>query len=91
MRLPKVIASCSRLTALFAFFATGDKGPPEWDYGSVDDVPARSIYSTYPFSEGAGAPEPQHVDKKPSEEPTGIPESRVPSNSRKETGKEQLR
>ena len=39
-----------------AFFIIGDKGPPDWDYGSIRDVPAQSVYSTYPYSEHAGRP-----------------------------------
>ena len=31
---------------LFIFFAVGDKGPPPWDYGVVEDIPGQSPYST---------------------------------------------
>ena len=55
-----------------AFFIVGDKGPPDWDDGSVPDVPAQSVYSTYPYSEHAGPPEPQHVDQRPAGVGTGV-------------------
>ena len=55
------------LYGLFAFFMVGDKGPPDWDYGSVEDIPAESVYSTHPY--GAEAPEPQHVNQRPSSAP----------------------
>jgi hypothetical protein len=32
---------------LYAFFVVGDLGPKDWDYGTVQDVPAQSPYSTY--------------------------------------------
>ena len=47
---------------VFMYFAIGDKGPPDWDFGSIEDTPAQSIYST-----GQPGPTwPQHVDQKPS-------------------------
>jgi hypothetical protein len=46
---------------LFMFFVVGDKGPPVWDFGVVEDIPGESIYSTHP---GKSAPEPQHVSQK---------------------------
>jgi hypothetical protein len=54
------------LYGFFAFFVIGDKGPPDWDYGSIPDVPAQSTYSTYPFRGDSVQPEPQHVDKRPA-------------------------
>ena len=51
----------------FMYFAVGDKGPPPWDFGVVEDIPGQSSYSTHPPRQGKGAePEPQHVSKKPS-------------------------
>ncbi len=48
------------------FFIVGDKGPPDWDFGTVEDIPGQSIYSTNPAILGpAGIPEPQHVKGKP--------------------------
>ncbi len=58
------------LYGFLAFFVIGDKGPPDWDYGSVEDVPGQSVYSTHPY--GVEAPEPQHVDQKPSSAPMGV-------------------
>jgi hypothetical protein len=31
---------------LFVFFVVGDKGPPEWDFSVVEDIPGESPYST---------------------------------------------
>lgn len=39
------------LWGLFLFFAIGDKGPPTWDFGAVEDVPGQSPYSTQRNSE----------------------------------------
>ncbi|HSR10949.1 MAG TPA: hypothetical protein VLS90_05855 [Thermodesulfobacteriota bacterium] len=52
---------------IFMFLAIGDKGPPDWDFGTVEDIPGQSIYSTTPGIRGPQAiPEPQHVDQKPA-------------------------
>jgi len=51
----------------FMYFVVGDKGPPPWDFGVVQDIPGQSSYSTHPTRQGKGAvPEPQHVSQKPS-------------------------
>ncbi len=51
---------------MFAFFVIGDKGPPEWDFGTIPDIPGQSVYSTTPGIRGPQAiPEPQHVSEKP--------------------------
>ena len=34
------------LWGLFIFFAVGDKGPPPWDFGVIQDIPGESAYST---------------------------------------------
>jgi hypothetical protein len=47
---------------LYAFFAVGDLGPPDWSYGTVQDVPAQSPYSTYERQIA-----PQHVRGAPGE------------------------
>jgi hypothetical protein len=47
---------------IFTYFAIGDKGNPDWDFGSVEDTPGQSVYSTGE----PGATEPQHVSRKPS-------------------------
>jgi hypothetical protein len=60
------------LYGLFMFFAVGDKGPPDWDFGIVEDIPGKSVFSTHPEPSGsAGEPEAQHVAGKPSR--TGSP------------------
>jgi hypothetical protein len=40
----------------FSFFVVGDLGQPDWDYGTVRDVPAESPYAIYHL-----LPHPQHV------------------------------
>lgn len=59
------------LYGFFAFFMIGDKGPPEWDFGAIEDIPGQSVYSTYPYRGRVPAPEPQHVDRRPSRVETG--------------------
>ncbi len=52
---------------IFMFLAVGDKGPADWDFGVVEDIPGESIYSTTPGITGSqAAPEPQHVNQKPA-------------------------
>jgi hypothetical protein len=52
----------------FMYLVVGDKGPPPWDFGAVEDIPGQSFYSTHPPREGKGTkPEPQHVSQKPSQ------------------------
>ena len=53
----------------FAFWTVGDKGPPDWDFGVIPDVPGESPYSTVgtvpePVPEN---PEPQHVSERPAQ------------------------
>jgi hypothetical protein len=48
--------------AIFMYVAIGDKGPPDWDFGSVEDTPGQSVYSTGQ----PGPTEPQHVAQEPS-------------------------
>ena len=51
---------------VFMYFVVGDKGPPDWDFGNVEDIPGQSVYSTNPAGQGpATVPEPQHVSQKP--------------------------
>jgi hypothetical protein len=73
------IAILFTLYGFLAFFVIGDKGPPDWDYGSLPDVPAQSEYSTYPYGHGLPQPEPQHVNQKPPEAEEGIPAREIPS------------
>jgi hypothetical protein len=35
------------LQGFFVFFIVGDKGPPDWDYGTVKDLPGQSPYAIY--------------------------------------------
>ncbi|MEM5787257.1 MAG: hypothetical protein AAGU11_08060 [Syntrophobacteraceae bacterium] len=35
------------LWGLLVFFVIGDKGPPEWDFSIIPDVPGESAYSTH--------------------------------------------
>ena len=52
----------------------GDKGPPPWDFGTVEDIPGQSVYSTAPSVGGAASvPEPQHVSQKPPRLPEEKP------------------
>ncbi len=54
----------------FMFFTIGDKGPPGWDFGDVEDIPGKSIYSTSPQPAGnTGEPEPQHISNRPPQAP----------------------
>jgi|WetSurMetagenome_2_1015567.scaffolds.fasta_scaffold626391_2 hypothetical protein len=55
------------LYGLFVFFSIGDKGPADWDFGAIEDIPGKSVYSTSPEPSGnVGEPEPQHVAGRPS-------------------------
>lgn len=57
---------------LFMFYMIGDKGPPGWDFGTVEDVPGQSIYSTHPGTPGTiPEPEPQHISGRPPLAPPG--------------------
>lgn len=40
----------------FAHYMVGDLGPPDWDYGIVEDVPGQSPYAIYPLLTN-----PQHI------------------------------
>jgi hypothetical protein len=68
------IAVAFVLYGFLAFFVVGDKGPPDWDYGSIEDVPGQSVHSTYPYRGRVPKPEPQHVDQRPSAAKTAISE-----------------
>lgn len=35
------------LWGFFIFFAVGDKGPPSWSFGVVEDIPGESSFSTH--------------------------------------------
>jgi len=57
------------LWGLLIYFVIGDKGPPDWDFSVIPDIPGQSAYSTYnPTRPDGLAPgpepatvEPQHV------------------------------
>ena len=62
---------------LFMFYMIGDKGPPGWDFGTVEDIPGESVYSTnQPITGGTAAPEPQHVSQKPPQAETTVEEEK---------------
>ena len=62
---------------VFMYFVVGDKGPPDWNFGNVEDIPGQSVYSTNPAVQGpAAAPEPQHVSQKPALVETGVPKGK---------------
>ena len=64
------------LYGFFMYTVVGDKGPPDWDFGILEDTPGKSAHSTYPEPAGATAePEPQHVKGKPALAPEGEKES----------------
>jgi hypothetical protein len=67
-----VLALSFLVYGLFMFYMIGDKGPPGWDFGTVDDVPGQSVYSTHPGAPGTiPEPEPQHVSDRPPLAPPG--------------------
>jgi len=48
------------------FYTIGDKGPPPWDFGIVQDIPGESIYSTHqPLPGRVSDPDSQHVSGRP--------------------------
>ena len=62
---------------VFMYFVVGDKGPPDWNFGNVEDIPGQSLYSTHPAVGGtASAPEPQHVSQKPPLAETAVPKEK---------------
>jgi hypothetical protein len=65
MLIPTGAALLFLLWGMGVYFSVGDKGPPSWDFGVVEDVPGASKYSTddgRPLN-GISMPlEKQHVD-----------------------------
>jgi len=49
LMLGLVIAVLFLLWGLFIFIMVGDKGPPSWDFGTMEDIPGQSPYSTNRF------------------------------------------
>jgi hypothetical protein len=67
-----ILAIAFFLYGIFMYVVVGDKGPPDWDFGIVEDIPGKSIYSTFPEPVGATRePAPQHVKEKPALAPDG--------------------
>jgi hypothetical protein len=51
---------------LAMFIVIGDKGSPDWDFSVVEDIPGKSVYSTYPQPVGSTRePVLQHVADQP--------------------------
>jgi hypothetical protein len=44
--LPIAIAVLFFFWGMLIFFMVGDKGPPGWNFGTVEDIPGQSPYST---------------------------------------------
>jgi hypothetical protein len=62
---------------VFMFLMIGDKGPPDWDFNVIEDIPGKSVYSTYPEPAGnPGPPTPQHVAGKPALSPANRKEEK---------------
>jgi hypothetical protein len=49
LMLGLVIAVLFLLWGLFIFIMVGDKGPPSWDFSTMEDIPGQSPYSTNRF------------------------------------------
>ena len=47
------------LKGLYAFWVVGDLGQPDWDFGTIPDVPSESPYAVYEL-----LPHPQHIQGK---------------------------
>jgi hypothetical protein len=60
------LAASFLIWGFFLFYMIGDKGPPPWDFGIIQDIPGESVYSTQRSLSGrTSEPEPQHVSQKP--------------------------
>lgn len=86
MSIVVAMAVCFFCWGLMIFFTVGEKGPPAWDFGTMQDIPGQSPYSTHSIKEVADLTplpvetrvvvEPQHVDEPPRE--AGIMEDKQP-------------
>jgi len=50
---------------LLIYFVIGDKGPPDWDFSIIPDIPGQSVYFTYSPTRPHGfvpGPEPALVE-----------------------------
>ncbi len=52
------------LYGIMMFYVVGDKGPPDWDFGVVQDIPGKSQFSTF-SGKVTSLPEEQHVADRP--------------------------
>jgi hypothetical protein len=53
------------LWGLLVFYVIGEKGPPEWDFSVIPDIPGESTYSTHNPARPHGrvpGPEPMPVE-----------------------------
>ena len=61
-----VLAASFLAWGFLLFYTIGDKGPPPWDFGIVQDIPGESVYSTHqPLPGKVSDPDPQHVSGRP--------------------------
>jgi len=73
------IATTFLCWGLLLFFVFGDKGPPDWDYSIIPDIPGESVYSTnsayrpHGLAPGSQLVEPQHVMEPETEFQKEIP------------------
>jgi len=84
------IAVAFVLYGLFAFFVIGDR-QPDWDFGAIEDTPAESVYSTYPYRGQTEEPEVQHVDRKSPNASTTISDNPPPPGSEEKAFDEPVR
>lgn len=56
------LAVCFFIWGMFLFLTIGDKGPPGWNFGTIDDVPGSSPYSTAGGQNNPGLT-PQTIDR----------------------------
>ncbi len=80
------IAVAFVLYGLFAFFVIGDRQPADWDFGQIEDTPAESVYSTYPYRGRTEEPELQHVDGRPPKVSATISDNPPPPPGSEEKG-----
>jgi hypothetical protein len=72
-----LLAGLFLIYGVLMYLLVGDKGPPGWNFGGVEDIPGQSVYSTHPAVGGtASAPEPQHVSQKPPLAETSSPKEK---------------
>jgi len=73
------IAAAFFLWGMLIFFVIGDKGPPDWDFSVIPDVPGESAYSTHsPYrphglTSAPSVVDPQHVMERGPDRKEGAP------------------